>query len=106
MLLRREATGDERRVPVPPQDVGDLALGEIAPEHLASILDFRGEVLRQLADDVVLLVPWQEEPDGVQVPVEEGHRGDSASNPVRDASMARHSASNWTSMAAPAGDSR
>ena len=88
------------------QDVGQFVLGQLAIERCGAFLDLGGQVLREFANDVVLLAAWQEEPDGTKVTIDEGHRGNSRSNPLRAASRARHSSSNWPSIAAPDEDNR
>ena len=106
LLPRRIPGRDDDRVPVPAQDVGQFLLGQLTAQHLGALLDFGGEVLRQLTDDVVLLPARQEEADGAKVTFDEGHRGNSRSNPLRAASRARHSSSSWPSITAPDGDNR
>ena len=47
------------------KDIGLLVLGECAAERFLAILHLREEVLRELADDVVLLTPREKEPNGL-----------------------------------------
>ena len=67
------ASGDQHRVPVLAKNRGLLGFVQRTPELLFAILHPGDQVLRQFADDVVLLLPGQKELNGLQVAIEHVH---------------------------------
>ena len=73
LLMRSIAARDEHRVAMAAQDVGLLLLSQRPAELLGSVFHLREQILRQLADDVVLLTARQKKPNGLKIPVEQIH---------------------------------
>ena len=70
LLIRPVASRDHHWMAMRVEECGQLVLGERTAEVGFAILDGRVKVLGQLANDVVLLRPRQEEPNGLQVSVQ------------------------------------